>query len=162
MGTGPLIAAVKVREVVKISQGCPFSWATQYPVVKCAAVHIFPVPLIKRKLFRVDQITHLPIPFTSQWTELSYVWTGVVHTYTGGPEKWKTVKHHIHDGSSPLSVFLSYFVEIITLWWWRLIDIIRVTLTADEGRLPVPDVTETKMFVFRVVTNRWDISSGTD
>jgi hypothetical protein len=46
---GPLIGALKAREVIKISQERPFNWVVQYPVVKCPAVCILPVPLMKRK-----------------------------------------------------------------------------------------------------------------
>ena len=51
-----------------------------------------------------------------QWTRPSGPRRGVVHTFTGGPRgKRNTEAPHINDSSSPLSVFLLYFAEIITL-----------------------------------------------
>jgi len=51
-----------------------------------------------------------------QWTQPSGPQRGVVHTFTGGPRgKRNTEAIHINNSSSPLSVFLLYFVEIITL-----------------------------------------------
>jgi len=52
---------------------------------------------------------------TLQWTSPSCPQSSVAHTYTGGPRgKKDTEASHINDGSSPLSVFLLYFAEIIT------------------------------------------------
>ena len=51
-----------------------------------------------------------------QWTRPSGPWRGVVHTFTGGPRgKRNSEAPHLNDSSSPLSVFLLYFAEIITL-----------------------------------------------
>ena len=53
---------------------------------------------------------------TLQWTSPSCPQSSVAHTYTGGPRgKEDNEASHINDGSSPLSVFLLYFAEIITL-----------------------------------------------
>jgi hypothetical protein len=53
---------------------------------------------------------------TLQWTTPSCPQSSVAHTYTGGPRgKEDNEASHINDGSSPLSVFLLYFAEIITL-----------------------------------------------
>ena len=55
-------------------------------------------------------------PITLQWTCPSFPQSSVAHTYTGGPRgKKDNEASHINDGSSPLSVFLLYFAEIITL-----------------------------------------------
>jgi len=55
-------------------------------------------------------------PLTLQWTPPSCPQSSVAHTYTGGPRgKEDNEASHINDGSSPLSVFLLYFAEIITL-----------------------------------------------
>ena len=58
---------------------------------------------------------------------------------------------HINDGSSPLSVFLLYFAEIISLlvvetnrYYHDYID------RLDDGPSPEPDVTEAEMFVFGI------------
>ena len=60
---------------------------------------------------------------------------------------------HINDGSSPLSIFLLYFAEIITLlvvetnrYYHDYID------RLNNGSSPEPDVTEAKMFVFLALT----------
>jgi len=51
-----------------------------------------------------------------QWTWPSGPQRGVVHTFTGGPRgKRNSEAPHLNDSSSPLSVFLLYFAEIITL-----------------------------------------------
>jgi len=60
---------------------------------------------------------------------------------------------HINDGSSPLSIILLYFAEIITLlvvktnrYYQDYID------RLDDGPSPEPDVTEAEMFVFLALT----------
>ena len=78
----------------------------------------------------------------------------VAHTYTGGPRGKKDNEvSHINDGSSPLSVFLLYFAEIITLlvvetnrYYHDYID------RLEDGPSPEPDVTEAEMFVFLALT----------
>jgi len=55
-------------------------------------------------------------PVTLQWARPSWPQSNVAHTYTGGPRgKKDNEASHKYDGSSPLSVFLLYFAEIITL-----------------------------------------------
>ena len=55
-------------------------------------------------------------PITLQWTRPSCPQSSVAHTYTSGPRgKKNNEASHINDSSSPLSVFLLYFAEIITL-----------------------------------------------
>ena len=63
------------------------------------------------------------------------------------------MKRHINDGSSPLSIFLLYFAEIITLlvvetncYYHNYID------RLDDGPSPEPDITEAEMFVFLALT----------
>jgi len=52
---------------------------------------------------------------TLQWTCPSCPQSSIVHTYTGDPRgKKDNETSHINDGSSPCSVFLLYFAEIIT------------------------------------------------
>lgn len=60
---------------------------------------------------------------------------------------------HINDGSSPLSIFLLYFTEIITFlvvetnrYYYNYIDIL------DDRPSPLPDITEAEMFVFLALT----------
>jgi len=55
-------------------------------------------------------------PVTLQSTCPSCPQSSVAHTYTGGPRgKKDNEASHINVGSSPLSVFLLYFAEIISL-----------------------------------------------
>jgi hypothetical protein len=87
---------------------------------------------------------------TLQWTHPSCPQSSVAHTFTGAPRGKKNNEvSHINDGSSPLSVFLLYFAEIISLlvveinrYYHDYID------RLDEGPSPEPDVTKAEMFVF--------------
>jgi len=89
-----------------------------------------------------------------QWTRPSGPQRGVVHTFTRGPgRKRNSEAPHLNDSSSPLSVFLLYFAEIITLlvvetnrYYHDHLD------RLDEGPSPQPDVTEAEMLVFLAVT----------
>ena len=60
---------------------------------------------------------------------------------------------HINDGSSPLSVFLLYFAEIITL---LVVETNRYHHDykdrLDDGPSPEPDINEAEMFVFLALT----------
>ena len=73
------------------------------------------------------------------------------HIYRG-PRGKDNEASHINDGSIPLSVFLLYFAEIITLLvvetnrCYHYIDILH------DGPSPEPDVTEAEMFVFLALT----------
>src|SRR5215510_4837132 len=96
----------------------------------------------------------IPKAVTLQWARPSCPQSSVAHTYTGGPRgKKDNEASHINDGSSPLSVFLLYFAEIITLlvvetnrYYQDYID------RLDDGPFPEPDVTEAEMFVFLALT----------
>jgi hypothetical protein len=87
---------------------------------------------------------------TLQWTRPSCPQSSVAHTYTGGPRGKDNEATHINDGSSPLSIFLLYFAEIVTLLvvetncYYDYID------GLDDG--PSPDVPEAEMFVFLALT----------
>ena len=93
-------------------------------------------------------------PVTLQWTCPSCPQSSVAHTYTGSPRgKKDNEASHINDGSSPLSVFLLYVAEIITLlvvdtnrYYHDYID------RLDDGPSPEPDVIEAEMFVFLALT----------
>src|SRR5215510_12939908 len=95
-----------------------------------------------------------PKAVTLQWTRPSCPQSSVAHTYTGGPRGKKgNETSHINDGSSPISVFLLYFAEIITLLvvetnrsYHDYID------GLDDGPSPDPDVTEAEMFMFLALT----------
>jgi len=65
---------------------------------------------------------------TLQWTPPSCLHYSVAHTYTRGPRgKKDNEASHTNDGSSPLSVFLLYFAEIITLLVVRLTATTKIT-----------------------------------
>jgi hypothetical protein len=94
---------------------------------------------------------------TLRWTRPSCPQSSVAHTYTGGPRGKDNEASHVNDGSSPLSVFLLYFAEIITLlvvetnhYYHDYID------RLDDGPSPEPDVTEVEMFLCGI-----DITGGT-
>jgi hypothetical protein len=72
----------------------------------------------------------------------------VVHTHTRGARRKDSEASYINDGASPLSDFLLYFAEIITLleteincYYHDYID------RLDDGPSPEHDITEAKMFV---------------
>ena len=91
---------------------------------------------------------------TSQWTLPPWPRNSVVHTYTGGPRGLKNSEApHINCGSSPLSVFLLYFTEIISLlvvetnrYYHNYIDSLK------DRPSPLPDISEAEMFVFLALT----------
>ena len=75
---------------------------------------------------------------------------GVVHTFTGAPRgKRNSEVPELNDSFSPLSIFLLYFAEIITL---LVVETNRYYHDhhdrLDEGPLPQHDVTEAEMLVF--------------
>jgi hypothetical protein len=127
---GSLIAALKIREVMKISQGCrSFNCTTQYPLVRCPAVHILPVPLMKRKLFRVGQINsyvfhpphsgHIPLSLDKCST----------HLYSGPRGKEDSELSHIMIAPVHLVFSSCILLKLSCCWLCRLIDIITVMLT---------------------------------
>ena len=89
-----------------------------------------------------------------QWTRPSGPQRGVVHTFTGSPRgKGDSEAPHLNDNSSPLSVFLMYFAEIITLLVVETNRYYHDHLERlDEGPSPQPDVTEAEMLMFLAVT----------
>ena len=87
---------------------------------------------------------------TLQWTCPSCPQSSVAHTFTGVPRgKGDNEASHINDGSSPLSVFLLYFAEIISLlvvetnrYYQDYID------RLDDGPSPEPDIIKPKCLCF--------------
>ena len=125
-----VIARLRMREVSKTGQGCHTCNRTaQHPVVKRPAVRSRQVPL---RVFRVGQVNsgHGPL-------------RGVVHTFTGAPwGKRNSEGPDLNDSSSQLSIFLLYFVEIITLLVVETNRYYHDHLNRlNEGPLPQPDVT---------------------
>ena len=92
-------------------------------------------------------------PLTLQWTCPSCPQSSVAHTYTGGSRGKDNEVSHINDGSSPHSVFLLYFAEIITLLVMETNCYYQdYTDRLDGGPSPEPDITEPEMFVFLSLT----------
>jgi hypothetical protein len=93
------------------------------------------------------------MPSTS-WIRPPSLRTSVVHMYTEGKRGKKDSKApHISDSSSPLSVFLLYFAEMITLlvaetnrYYHDQLD------SLDEEPLLLPDMTEAEVLVFLAIT----------
>jgi hypothetical protein len=92
-------------------------------------------------------------PQPTQWTLPPNPGRHVVHTFTGAPKGKSSEAAHITGESTPLSVLLLFFAEIITLlvvetnrYYHQYLDNI------DEGLSPQHDVTEAEMFVFLAVT----------
>ena len=135
-----VIACLRTREVSETSQGChTWNWTAQHPVVKRPAV---------------GASDGFQSGSGQQWTRPSGPQRGVVHTFTGGPKgKRNTEAPHLNDSSSPLSIFLLYFAEIITLLVVETNRYYHDHLERlDEGHLLQPDVTEAEMLVFLAVT----------
>jgi len=76
-------------------------------------------------------------------------------TFTGGPRgKRDTEAPDINVSSSPLSVFLLYFAEIITLLLVETNRYYHAHLDRfDEGPSPQPDMTEAEMLAFLAIIN---------
>jgi hypothetical protein len=94
---------------------------------------------------RVGQVNsgHCPLPLR-----------GVAHTFTGDPRgKRNSEASHLDDSSTPLSVFLLYYAEIITLLLMETNRYYHDHLDRlDEGPSPLPEVTEVEMLVFLAIT----------
>ena len=88
-----------------------------------------------------------------------------MYTFTGGPRgKRNSEAPHLNDSSSSLSVFLLYFVEIITMLVVETNRYYHDHLERlDEVPSPQPDVTEAEMLVFLAVTIQMgDTAYGTN
>ena len=108
--------SVQLREVLKVFQSCHnLNHTTKQPVVMSPAVQFHPVPLVKRMPVR-EPGEQIQQAVTLQWICPSSPQSSVAHTYTKGPRgKRDNEALHINDASSPLSIFLLYFAEIITV-----------------------------------------------
>ena len=145
-----LATSVQLTEDREVWQGCHIlNLASGKQVVTSPAVQFRPVPLTKRLSFSGPGV-QTQQPVTLLWTRPSSPQSSVAHTYKGGPRgKTDNEASHINDGSSPLSVFLLYFAEIITMlvvetnrYYHDYID------RLGDGPSPELDVTEAEMFVF--------------
>jgi hypothetical protein len=85
------------------------------------------------EVFQSGQGQQVQTPSPSQWTRPSGPQRSVVNTFTGNSRgKRESEAPQINEGSSPLSVFLLYFAEIINCSWWNLTDTTTLTdLTKD-------------------------------
>ena len=90
---------------------------------------------------------------TLQWTRPSCPQSSVAHTFTGAPRgKKDNEASHTNDGSSPLSIFLLYFAEIISLLVVETNSYYDYIDRLDDEPSPEPDVIEAEMFVFLALT----------
>jgi len=146
--------SVQLREVLKVCQGCHnLNLTAKQPVAKSPAVQFCPLP-DEQNAGESGPGEQTQQPVTLQWTRPSCPQSSVAHTYTGGPRRKKDNEaSHINDSSSPLSIFLLYFAEIITLlvvetnrYYQDYID------RLDDGPSPEPNITEAKTFVFLAMT----------
>ena len=77
----------------------------------------------------------------------------VVHTFTGAPNGKSKEAAHVTGESTPLSVLLLFFMEIITLlvvktncYYHQILE------NSDDGHSPEREVTEAEMFAFLALT----------
>jgi len=84
---------------------------------------------------------------------ISKPWRHVVHTFIEAPKGKSSEAAHITSESTPLSVLLLFFAEIITLlvvetnWYYQ-----QYLDNSDEGPSPQHEVTEAEMFAFLAMT----------
>jgi len=77
----------------------------------------------------------------------------VVHTFTGAPNGKSREAAHVTSESTPLSILLLFFLEIITLLVVETNRYYRQFLEKfDDGPSPEHEVTETEMFAFLALT----------
>jgi hypothetical protein len=108
----------------------------------------------EEEVFQSGSGQQVQTSFPSQWTRTSGPQRSVVHTFTGGLRgRRDSEAPQINDSSSPLSIFVLYFAEIITLlvvennrYYHNHID------RLNEGPSPLPDITEAEMRVFLAMT----------
>ena len=79
----------------------------------------------------------------------------VVHTFTGAPNGKSREAAHVMSESTPLSVLLLFFAEIITLLVVEMNRYYHQFLeNSDSGHSTKHEVTETEMFAFLALTLR--------
>ena len=98
-----------------------------------------------------DQQVQTPSP--SQWTQPSGPQRSTEQTFRGGPRGAKTQWSATYDdGSSPISVFILYLAEIITLLAMETNRYYHSHLDRlEDGPSPLHDMTENEMLVFLVI-----------
>ena len=112
-----LAMSVQLREDLKVCQGCHIlNLTAEQQVVISPTVHFSSSAFDEEDAGESGPGVQTQQPVTLQLTHPSSPHSSVAHTYTGGPRgKKDNEAAHINDGSSPLSVFLLYFAEIITV-----------------------------------------------
>jgi len=99
-------------------------------------------------------------PQSTQWTLPPYPRRRVLHPFTGAPKGKSSEAAHVTAQSTPLSVLMLFFAEIITLLvvetnrYYDFLD------STDEQHHPQHDVTEAEMFVFLIREKRWKSELG--
>ena len=97
---------------------------------------------------------HPQVPPKSQWTLPSHLQKNVIYTLTEGPRgNNDSETSHVNDGCKPLSIFILYFAEIVTLlvvktniyYHWCFVSFHNGPSSQNYG-------TEAEMFVFVAVT----------
>jgi len=76
----------------------------------------------------------------------------LVHNFIGAPNRKSSEVAHITPASTPLSILLLYFAEIVTLLVLEMNRYYHQLLDNFENRPPPPDVTEAEMFSFLALT----------
>jgi len=92
-------------------------------------------------------------PQSTQWTLPPYPQMRVLHPFTGAPKGKSSEAAHVTAQSTPLSILMLFFAEIITL---LVVEMNRYyhdcLVNTDEKLHPQRDVTEAEMFVFLALT----------
>jgi len=109
--------SVQLREVLKVCQGCHnLNHTAKQPLVTESSSSISSCVSDEEVASESGPGEQTQQPVTLQSTCPSCPQNSVAHTYTGRPRgKEDNEASCINDGSSPLSIFLLYFAEIITL-----------------------------------------------
>jgi hypothetical protein len=116
MSTGPLIATLKVREVKKVSQGCPFNRGAQLFSGQVSNSSYSSSVSDENEVVQSGPGNTVTYSIHLAMDTAHYSLDGCsTHLYRRPRGREDSEVSHIHDGSSPLSVFLLYFAEIIML-----------------------------------------------
>ena len=92
-------------------------------------------------------------PQSTQWTLPPYPRMRVLHPFTGALKGKSSEAAHVTAQSTPLSVLMLFFTEIITLLGVETNQYYHDCLVnTDEKHHPQRDVTEAEMFVFLALT----------
>jgi hypothetical protein len=148
---------MKVREVRKVRHGYPVNWATQLSSDQASNSSYSYSASDEDEVVQSGPGNTVTYSIYLTMDTALFSLDSVVHTYAGS-EEGMTVKCHTFM-TAPVHLMFSTCVllKLSHCWWWRLINIIMITLRDDEGTSPIPDTAEAEMFVFLATTNIWDI-----